>query len=101
MASRFPIRPGRENDLGAFAVTSSLLRHEAPDGPPPLAGGRGRPPRAPAIPARSEVQAFIARIYAQRFGARVQQFTPCLVSLRDPLSGELVAAAGYRFADTG
>ncbi|MDO9483497.1 MAG: thermostable hemolysin [Hydrogenophaga sp.] len=82
-------------------MTSSLLRHEAPDGPPPLAGGRGLQVHGVDDPARSEVQAFIARIYAQRFGARVQQFTPCLVSLRDPLSGELVAAAGYRFADTG
>lgn len=52
-------------------------------------------------PEREQVQAFIARVYAQRFGARVEQFAPCLVSLRDALSGELVAAAGYRFADSG
>lgn len=52
-------------------------------------------------PERAEVQAFIARIYAHRFGARLQQFAPCLVSLRDPHSGDIVAAAGYRFADTG
>jgi hypothetical protein len=67
----------------------------------PLFGGPGLQVHGVDDPERDQVQAFIARVYAQRFGARVEQFAPCLVSLRDALSGELVAAAGYRFADSG
>lgn len=67
----------------------------------PLLGAPGLQVHGVDDAERSEVQAFIARIYAQRFGAHVQRFAPCLVSLRDPLSGDIVAAAGYRFADTG
>ena len=48
---------------------------------------------------REEIEEFIRRVYASRYGARIPQFAPVLVSLRDP-SGELVAAAGYRAAAT-
>lgn len=48
-------------------------------------------------PCRAEVERFIAAVYAERFGARVRGFAPHLVSLCDA-EGQLVAAAGYRFA---
>ena len=48
----------------------------------------------PGDPERGEVEAFIHRVYADHFGARVQQFAPILVSLRD--RGVITAAAGYR-----
>ena len=47
-------------------------------------------------PARAEVERFIHRLFATRYGADVQHFAPVLVSLRD--RGEIVAAAGYRSA---
>jgi Thermostable hemolysin len=55
----------------------------------------------PHDPGRESVERFIRRVFARRFGARVQRFAPHLVCLRDPDSGEIVAAAGYRFADQG
>jgi hypothetical protein len=54
-----------------------------------------------ADPGRESVERFIHRVFARRFGARVQRFAPQLVCLRDPDSGDIVAAAGYRFADHG
>lgn len=48
---------------------------------------------------RAEVERFIRAVYAERFGATLRHFAPCLVSLRDG-DGQIVAAAGYRFADT-
>ncbi len=53
----------------------------------------------PADPGRAEVERFIRAVYAERFGATVRRFAPCLVSLRDG-EGRIVAAAGYRFAGT-
>ena len=50
-------------------------------------------------PQRQEVEGFIRRIYADRYGADVQQFAPVLASLRD--SSGIVAAAGYRNAAPG
>lgn len=47
---------------------------------------------------RPEIEAFIQRIFAERFDARVEHFAPMLVSLSDPLTGRVVAAAGYRTA---
>lgn len=79
----------------------SFLRQPAPACRTPFPAERGLQVHGVDDPLRSEVQAFIARIYAQRFGAHVRRFAPCLVSRRDPLSGDIVAAAGYRFADTG
>lgn len=52
-------------------------------------------------PRRADVEAFIGRIYAQRFGARLTAFAPTLVCLRDPLSQHILAAAGYRRAHEG
>jgi len=49
--------------------------------------------------ARAGIEAFIARVYARRYGARVTQFAPCLAGLRDQLSGQWLAAAGFRRAD--
>lgn len=49
---------------------------------------------------RAEVEAFIRRVYAQRYGARVPGFAPTLVSLRDG-DGTIMAAAGYREARSG
>ena len=46
---------------------------------------------------RAEVERFIRAVYAERFGAVVRHFAPCLVSVRDG-DGRIVAAAGYRFA---
>lgn len=51
-------------------------------------------------PERSGVETFVRRIYGERYGARVRQFAPCLVALRDD-AGEIVAAAGYRPAGAG
>lgn len=63
-------------------------------------------PRLPALrihpagdPHRADVEAFIRRTYAQRYGADVRQFAPVLVSLRDATG--IVAAAGYRSASHG
>ena len=50
-------------------------------------------------PRRREVESFIRRVYAERYGADVVGFAPTLVSLRDD-SG-IVAAAGYRSAGDG
>lgn len=51
-------------------------------------------------PERRAVEAFVRRIYDERYGATVQQFAPRLVALRDA-TGEIVAAAGYRPAGMG
>lgn len=53
----------------------------------------------PEDPQRPEVEAFIRGVYAERFGAALQQFAPQLVVLQDQ-SG-LLAAAGFRPADSG
>jgi hypothetical protein len=70
------------------------------------ASGPGRPLAGPSLclvepgeEARAGIEAFIARVYARRYGARVTQFAPCLAGLRDPLSGQWLAAAGFRRAD--
>jgi Thermostable hemolysin len=49
-------------------------------------------------PLRGEIESFIHRVYARRFGAQVRRFAPQLVCLRDRDSGQIVAAAGYRQA---
>lgn len=50
-------------------------------------------------PRRSEVEAFIRGVYAERYGADVRHFAPMLATLRDD-SG-ILAAAGYRSAADG
>ncbi len=52
----------------------------------------------PDDPLRAEVEAYIRRVYAARFGARVEGFAPMLLALRDASDGRLRGAAGYRFA---
>ncbi|MDO9436769.1 thermostable hemolysin [Hydrogenophaga sp.] len=47
---------------------------------------------------RAAVETFIGRVYERRFGARITAFAPVLVSLRDPVNGRILAAAGYRTA---
>lgn len=49
---------------------------------------------------RPAVEAFIATVYRERFGAEVRHFTPTLVSLHDA-TGRLTAAVGYRCATDG
>ena len=68
--------------------------------------GEAAMPAAPKLfthtiddPRRREVEAFIRRVYAERYGADVVGFAPTLVSLHDD-SG-IVAAAGYRSAGDG
>lgn len=53
----------------------------------------------PGDAGRAGLEQFIAGVYARRFGARVTQFAPHLVGLRDAQSGAWVAAAGFRHAD--
>lgn len=50
-------------------------------------------------PQRAAVEAYIRGVYASHYGAQVQGFAPVLVSLQD--AGGIVAAAGYRNADSG
>lgn len=51
-------------------------------------------------PARPRVEEFIRRVYDERYGARVRQFAPVLVSLSDGADPDapVLAAAGYRVA---
>lgn len=50
-------------------------------------------------PQRAEVERFVAEVYREHYGADVTQFAPLLVARRDG-EGTLVAAAGFRPADT-
>jgi len=73
--------------------------HEGDPSPPAGAASAERPAlvmHRHDDPRRAEVEAFVRDIFAQRYGARVQQFAPVLVSLQD--HGEIVSAAGYRSA---
>jgi len=49
---------------------------------------------------RAEVERFVQRVYAHKFGAQVRHFAPVLVGLYDA-QGRLCAAAGYRHAQDG
>ncbi|MGN6827947.1 thermostable hemolysin [Paucibacter sp. M5-1] len=62
----------------------------------PLAAGSRLRLHRPGEPGRKAVEAFIAAIYAQRFGATLRQFAPLLLSLCDESGEHIVAAAGYR-----
>lgn len=65
--------------------------HRAPEeAAPQLEVHTERDPRRPAA------ERYIARVYAQRYGAQVRQFAPVLVTLQR--RGEIVAAAGWRAA---
>lgn len=74
----------------------------------PAAGPAAAPPpeRRPSLfvhpeqdEERSDVERFIHGVYRERYGARVQHYAPVLVSLRNA-EHEIIAAAGYRIADT-
>ena len=83
-------------------MSMASSRHESPYSPP--VGPLAQPKLAthgPGDAHRSEVEQFIAGVFARRFGARVPAFAPMLVSVRDPDDGALVAAAGYRPAGQG
>lgn len=71
-----------------------------PDARPPAAASGSPRLRVhlPGEPGRKAVEAFIATIYAQRFGATLRQFAPVLLSLCDESGEHIVAAAGYRAA---
>ncbi len=51
-------------------------------------------------PARAEVEAFIARVYAERYGAHLRSFLPDLLAYRDQ-DGALQAAVGLRRGTAG
>ncbi|MFG5409585.1 thermostable hemolysin [Piscinibacter sakaiensis] len=51
-------------------------------------------------PGRAEVEAFVAAVFSERYGAELRQFAPMLAARRDE-GGALVAAAGWRVADAG
>ncbi len=83
----------------------SLPSLAQPVRPPPTlmclaAGRRHLCEHAVGDPQRGEVEAFVRGVYRERFGAAVRGFAPVLVALRDE-TGALLAAAGYRAADTG
>ena len=67
---------------------------EPPDGQLP-----GLVVHGPQDTQRAQVEAFIDRIYARRFGANPRTFAPVLVSRSD--GDAIVAAAGYRAAEPG
>lgn len=48
-------------------------------------------------PLRAEVESYIRQRYQQRFGAKLNEWLPTLVSVRK--NGEILAAAGYRGAE--
>jgi Thermostable hemolysin len=51
-------------------------------------------------PQRKAVEAFIARIYRDRYGATLRSFLPHLLAYRDA-DGDMVAAVGLRMASEG
>lgn len=54
----------------------------------------------PCTKRRSELEDFITVRFAERYGARIQHFMPCLLGLEDA-GGQLQAAVGIRGADAG
>lgn len=84
-------------------MLSLSLPPREPADPPMRAPARlpGLRVHGPDSAGRDAVEAFIHEIYRRRYGARVRHFAPTLVSLQDPVSGELVCAAGYRSAAQG
>lgn len=72
----------------------------SPTPPTPPATASSLALYASASPGRAEVEAFIAGIYREHYGADLDHFAPLLVARRDA-TGTLLAAAGYRAADSG
>ena len=72
-----------------------------PESPPPARGPVPEAPRPARLrrhpigtPGRAAVERFVAEVYAQRYGARIPNWAPELVSRED--DGDIVAAAGWR-----
>jgi hypothetical protein len=80
--------------IGSVAVQCGGLGVGTRGGRCVVAGAPAFSVHLPGDPGRGEVEAFIRRVYADHFGARVRQFAPTLVSLRE--GGAITAAAGYR-----
>jgi hypothetical protein len=80
-------------------LSQAPIRPVGPVGPlwsaPPVLREYG-----PGDPGRDAIEAFIARVFRERFGATVRGFAPNLVALCDD-DGSLLAAAGHRSADGG
>lgn len=49
---------------------------------------------------RAAAEAFVRKVFRQRYGAEVREFAPCLLVLHDD-DGSPIAAAGYRPAQDG
>ena len=80
-------------------IPSRGYRMPAPTGEMTARPARGATTHREGDPGRREVEAFIQRIYGERYGAVLHSFAPVLVSLRD--DDCIVAAAGYRAAMAG
>lgn len=78
-------------DVGSGDAYVPPSRSDTPPGPLAVHG--------PQDPGRPEVEAFIAGVFAERFGAQLDRFATTLVSLRE--GGRIVAAAAWRSADEG
>lgn len=76
----------------------------APNAPHTLAGPHASRLQLSRIgrdhPQRREVEAFIAEVYRQRYGAQLRSFLPHLLAYRDA-AGALQAAVGLRYAREG
>jgi hypothetical protein len=82
-----------------FMALPPRFAEPIPGDPPTAAPGPVLHVHPEGDPLRHEVETFIARIYQARYGAEVRTFARTLVSLRE--DGQLVAAAGYAFAEQG
>lgn len=81
-------------------LTALPWREPAPThSTPPAEGLPSLHVHRPQDPRRAEAEHYIARVYAHRYGARVRQFAPTLVTLQR--DGGIVAAAGWRPAAQG
>jgi hypothetical protein len=76
----------------------------APNAPHSLAGPHASRLQLSRVgrdhPHRREVEAFIAEVYRQRYGAQLRSFLPHLLAYRDA-AGALQAAVGLRYAREG
>ncbi|MBM3985949.1 MAG: hypothetical protein FJ296_09735, partial [Planctomycetes bacterium] len=100
-----PPSPNASHDLpcGADGPPSADARPDTRGGPPPVVLSRRSPPtpvrrvevRLGDDPGRGELEAYVADVYAEAYGARVQHFLPLLVGLRDD-EGRLAGVIGAR-----
>jgi hypothetical protein len=83
-----------------FMAPSTAYDADPAPGSSPVAGRSEFAVHPTGDPRRHEVEEFVRHIYDEHYGARVSDFAPVLVSLRD-YGGSIVAAAGYRHAARG